>query len=39
MKDRQSQLVWLIVNEVSRRKSTSRAVLKAANQEERLLKW
>ena len=39
VEDRQSQLAWPTVNEVNGRKSTSRAKLKAANQEERLHNW
>ena len=33
------ELVWQTVNEVSKRKSTSKAKLKAANQEERIHMW
>ena len=33
--DRQSRIAWQILNEVSRRKSPSKAELKAANQQER----
>ena len=34
MKDRQSRIAWQTVNEVSKKKSTLRAKLKAANQEK-----
>ena len=34
VEDRQSWIAWLTVNEVSKRKGTERAKLKAANQEE-----
>ena len=37
--DRPSQLAWQTVNEVSERKNTSRAKLKAASQEERRQNW
>ena len=36
VENRQSQIAWQIVNDVSKRKNTSRAKLKAANQEERI---
>ena len=36
---RQSRKAWQTVNEVSRRKSTARAKLKAASQEERIHLW
>ena len=39
VKDRQSQLVWQIVNEVSGRKITSIEKLNAISQEGRLQKW
>ena len=39
VEDRKSQIAWQTVNEVKRRKSTSRAKLKCANQKEKLLKW
>ena len=38
MEDRQSRIDWQTINEVSRRKSTSKAELKAANQ-ERIKLW
>ena len=38
VEDRQSWSAWQTVNEVSSRKSTLRAKLKAASQEERILK-
>ena len=34
VEDRQSQIVWQTVNEVSKMKSTARAKLKAASQEQ-----
>ena len=34
--DRQSRIAWQSINEVSRRKSTNKATLKAANQQERI---
>ena len=37
--DRQSRIAWQTVNEVSRRKSTERAKLKAASREERIHLW
>ena len=37
--DRQSRIAWQTVNEVSRRKSTARAKVKAASQEERIRLW
>ena len=37
--DKQLQLAWQIVNEMSRWKSTTRAKLKTVSQEERLQKW
>ena len=39
MEDRQSQIVKQTVNEVSKRKRTSREKLKAASQEEQIHKW
>ena len=36
MEDRQSRIAWQKINEVSRRKSTAKAKLKAANQQERI---
>ena len=39
MEDRQSRIAWQIINEVSRRKSTTKAKLKAANQQERIKLW
>ena len=37
--DRQSRRAWQTINEVSRRKSTTKAKLKAANQQERIKIW
>ena len=37
--DRQFRIAWQTVNEVSKRKSTTKAKLKAANQEERIQLW
>ena len=34
VEDRQSRIAWQMVNEVSRRKSTAKAKLKATSQEE-----
>ena len=39
MEDRQSRIAWQTINEVSRRKSTTKAKLKAANQKERIKLW
>ena len=39
VEDRQSRIVWQTINEVSRRKSTDKAKLKAANQQERIKLW
>ena len=43
MEDRQSRIAWQTINEVSRRKSTAKAKLKAklkaTNQEERIKLW
>ena len=36
---RQSGISWQTVNEVSKRKSTSRAKIKAASQEEQIEMW
>ena len=36
MEDRQSTIAWQIINEVSKRKSTAKAKLEAANQQERI---
>ena len=37
--DRQSRIAWQTINEVSRRKSTAKAKLEAANQRERIKLW
>ena len=39
MEDRQSRIAWPTINEVSRRKNTAKAKLKAANQQERIKLW
>ena len=39
MEDRQSRIAWQTINEVSRRKRTVKAKLKAANQQERIRQW
>ena len=39
VEDRQSRIVWQTINEVSRRKSTTKAKLTAANQQERIRLW
>ena len=39
VKDRQSMIAWQTKNEVSRRKSTTKAKLKVANQQERIKLW
>ena len=39
VEDRQSRIARQIINEVSRRKSTAKAILKAANQQERIKLW
>ena len=39
IEDRQSRIVWQMVNEVIRRKSTAKAKLKATSQEERMQLW
>ena len=39
VEDRQSRIAWQTINEVSRRKITAKAKLKAANQQERIKLW
>ena len=39
VEDRQSRIAWQTINEVSRRKSTTKAKLKATNQQERIKLW
>ena len=39
VEDRQSRIAWQTINKVSRRKSTAKAKLKAANQQERIKLW
>ena len=39
VEDRQSRIAWQTINEVSRRKSTTKAKLKATNQQERIKQW
>ena len=39
MEDRQSRIASQTINEVSKRKSTTKAKLKAANQQERTKLW
>ena len=39
VEDRQSRIAWQTINEESRRKSTAKAKLKAANQQERIKLW
>ena len=39
VEDRQSRIAWQTINEVSRRKSTAKAKLKAACQQERVKLW
>ena len=39
VEDRQSVIAWQTINEVSRRKSTAKVKLKAANQQERIKLW
>ena len=39
VEDRQSRIAWQTINEVSRRKSTAKAKLKAANQQEGIKLW
>ena len=39
VEDRQSKIAWQTINEVSRRKSTAKAKLKATNQQEQIKLW
>ena len=39
VEDRQSRIAWQTINEVSSRKNTAKAKLKAANQQERIKLW
>ena len=39
VEDRQSRIAWQTINEVSRRKSTTKAKLKATNQQEKIKLW
>ena len=39
MEDRKSRIVWQTINKVSRRKNTTKAKLKATNQQERIKLW
>ena len=39
VEDRQSRIAWQTINEVSRRKNTAKAKLKAANQQKRIKLW
>ena len=39
VEDRQSRIAWQTINKVSRRKSTAKVKLKAANQQERIKLW
>ena len=39
VQDRQSRIAWQMINDVSRRKSISKAKLKATNQQERIKLW
>ena len=39
VEDRQSRIAWQTINEVSRRKNTAKAKLKAANEQERIKLW
>ena len=39
VEERQSRIAWQTINEVSRRKSTTKAKLKDANQQERIKLW
>ena len=39
VEDRQSRIAWQTINEVSRRKNTAKAKLKAVNQQERIKLW
>ena len=37
--NKQSSLAWQTINEITRRKKSTKAKIKASNQEERLKKW
>ena len=39
VEDRQSRIAWQTINEVSKRKNTAKAKLKAVNQQERIKLW
>ena len=39
VEDRQSRIAWQTINKVSRKKSTAKAKLKVANQQERIKLW
>ena len=39
VEDRQSRIAWQMINEMSRRKNTAKAKLKATNQQERIKLW
>ena len=39
VEDRQARIAWQTINEVSRRKNTAKAKLKAANQQKRIKLW
>ena len=39
MEDRQSRIAWQTINKVSRKKSTTKAKLRATNQQERIKLW
>ena len=39
MEDRQSRIAWQMINEVSRRKSTAKAKLKATSQQDQIHLW
>ena len=39
VEDRQSKIAWQTINEVSKRKTSTKAKLKAANQQERIKLW
>ena len=39
VEDWQSRIAWQTINEMSRRKSTAKAKLKATNQQERIKQW
>ena len=39
VEDRQSRIAWQTINEMCRRKSTAKAKVKAANQQERIKLW